>query len=144
MTPTARSASTLWTALVVLAVMGLRHVHAEPADFCGRVGGEPAAIEAEVSNAAGMKEIFRGPEYVAYQNDSDQAVYTFTRAAQGGAHPAAVCRKPVKEGDSLTLQMVIICKGGIEDCQRLESDFKQLNASMEASIRNEAGAADKK
>ena len=90
------------------------------------------------------KEVFRGPEYIAYQ-DATEAVYTFSLAAQGPAHPAAICRKPVRDGDSMILQMVIVCKGESESCQRLESDFKLLNAQMEAAIRNEAaGAAEKK
>lgn len=118
---------------------------ATAADFCGMATAEPGALQAELSKTAGVKEIFRGPEYVAYQNEASQAVFTFTQAAQGRAHPAAVCRKPVKDGDSITLQMVIICKGDTESCQRLEGDFKLLNAKMEAAIRNEAGqAADKK
>ena len=45
----------------------------------------------------------------------------------------------------MILQMVIVCKGEGNSCQRLESDFKLLNAEMEAAIRNEAaGAAEKK
>ena len=109
--------------------------------FCGRAGGEPAALQDEISKSAGIKEIYRGVEYIAYQDEATQAVFTFSQAAQGPAHPAAICRKPVKEGDSITLQMVILCKGEGESCQRLESDFKLLNAKMEASIRNEAAEA---
>lgn len=110
-------------------------------EFCGRDTAEPAALESEISKAAGIKEIYRGGEYVAYQDAATEAVFTFSLPAQGGAHPAAVCRKPVKTGDNLTLQMVIVCKGETEACQRLEGDFKLLNAKMEASIRNEAQAA---
>ncbi|MEQ1694651.1 MAG: hypothetical protein ABL901_02320 [Hyphomicrobiaceae bacterium] len=108
------------------------------ADFCGRTTGEPDVLQGEISKSAGVKEIFRGPEYVAYQDEASQAVFSFTEAAQGKAHPAAVCRRPVKDGDSITLQMVIICKGDSEACQRLEGDFKLLNARMEAAIRNDA------
>lgn len=111
---------------------------ADTGDFCGRATGEPAALEAEISKTAGVKEIHRGPEYVAYQDEASEAVFTFTQAAVGPAHPAAVCRKPVRDGENLTLQMVIVCKGEIDACQRLESDFKLLNAQMEAAIRNEA------
>lgn len=128
-----------------MLVAGVIALPASAADFCGRASGAPDALQSEISKAAGVKEIFRGPEYVAYQDEATQAVFTFTQAAQGGAHPAAVCRKPVKDGDSITLQMVIVCKGDTESCQRLEGDFKLLNAKMEAAIRNEAGqAADKK
>ena len=132
--------------LAMLAVSSpLAIIPAAAADFCGRTTGEPDALQAEISKAAGVKEIFRGPEYIAFQDEASQAVFTFTQVAQGGAHPTAVCRKPVKEGDSITLQMVIICKGDTDSCQRLEGDFKLLNAKMEAAIRNEAAqAADKK
>ena len=131
--------------LPILAGTSVLSVSAAAADFCGRPSGEPDAMQAEISKAAGLKEIFRGPEYVAYQDETNQTVFTFTLPGQGGAHPTAVCRKPVKDGDNMTLQMVIICKGDTESRQRLEGDFKLLNAKMEAAIRNEAGqAADKK
>jgi hypothetical protein len=126
---------------IILAwvVMGAAVSAAPAADFCGRESNTPATMEVEISKAAGIREIFRGPEYVAYQDEASQAVYTFTQAAQGAAHPAAVCRKPVRDGDNLTLQMVVVCQGASDDCQRLESDFKLLNAKMDAAIRNEAG-----
>jgi hypothetical protein len=110
-------------------------------DFCGRTTGEPAALLAAVTADGGLKEIYRGAEYVAYQDGASQAVFTFSLEGVGRAHPAAVCRKPIKDGDSLKLQMVVICKGEVDSCQALESDFKLLNAKMEAAIRNEAGQA---
>jgi hypothetical protein len=127
-------------ALALLAST-LSAVAAESADtsFCGRPTGEPAALMETISKDAGVKEIHRGPEYIAYQDTTSQAVFTFSQAAQGPAHPAAICRKPVKEGDSMVLQMVIVCKGDGTACQRLNSDFKLLNAQMEAAIRNESG-----
>lgn len=109
--------------------------------FCGLPGGEPDAVRAAIAKTAGMKEIYRGAEYVAYQDATSEAVFSFTEAGQGAAHPSAICRKPVKVGDNLTLQMVIICKGLTDACQALESDFKLLNAKMEAAIRNQAGEA---
>lgn len=108
-------------------------------EFCGRASGEPAALQAEISKTDGIKEIFRSAEYLAYQDAASQAVFTFSLEAVGPAHPAAVCRKPVRTGEFMTLQMVVVCKGAVEACQRLESDFKLLNAKMEAAIRNEAG-----
>lgn len=105
--------------------------------FCGRATGEPAAILADVSKAAGFKEVHHSPEYIAYQDPATEAVFTFTQEAAGPAHPAAVCRKPVKQGDDLVLQMVTVCRGDESACQRLESDFKLLNAQMEAAIRNQ-------
>ena len=109
--------------------------------FCGRPTGEPTALQDIISKDASVKEIHRGPEYIAYQDATSQAVFTFSTAAQGPAHPAAICRKPIKDGDSMVLQMVIVCTGDGTACQRLESDFKLLNAQMEVSIRNEAARA---
>lgn len=127
--------------LLLMLWSGIAVAQSSQADFCGRATAAPDVLQAEISKAPGVKEIFRGAEYIAYQDEATQAVYTFTTAAQGAAHPAAVCRKPVRDGDNLTLQMLIVCKGAGEDCQRLESDFKLLNAKMEAAIRNEAGQA---
>lgn len=130
------SSSAAFLAVAVLAASG---AHAQDASFCGRPTGEPAALQAAITKDTTVKEIHRGPDYIAYQDTANDAVYTFTLAAQGTAHPAAICRKPVKDGDNMLLQMVIVCKGEGNACQQLESDFKLLNAQMEAAIRNESG-----
>ena len=137
---------TIKTGLAASALMlsiGAAHA-ANDASFCGRPTGEPAVLQETISKDSAVKEVYRGAEYIAYQ-DATEAVFTFSQAAQGPAHPAAICRKPVRDGDNMILQMVIVCKGESDACQRLESDFKLLNAEMEASIRNQsAGAAEKK
>lgn len=135
-----RSAARAFAVTLALLTAGLAARNARAAeDFCGRPSGEPAALLEQISKADGIKEIFRGPEYVAYQEASTGAVFTFTEPGQGEAHPAAVCRKPQQQGDSIVLQMVIVCRGAPGGCQRLESDFKLLNAKMEAAIRSEKG-----
>jgi hypothetical protein len=110
-------------------------------DFCGRPTAEASALRETISKAEGIKEIFRSAEYIAYEDSASQAVFTFTEPGQAQAHPAAVCRKPVKDGDNLLLQMRIVCGGSAVGCQSLESDFKLLNARMEAEIRNKAGSS---
>jgi hypothetical protein len=138
--PVSNTLKTILATLPLLASLGSAHAADDPATaFCGRATGEPAAIQAAIVADKAFKEIHRGPEYIAYQDSTSQAVFTFSQGAQGPAHPAAICRKPVKDGDSMVLQMVIVCKGESAGCQRLESDFKLLNAQMEAAIRNEAG-----
>jgi hypothetical protein len=129
----------LTVSLAVLTTLANSAALAAGTEFCGRASGEPSALQADISKAAGIKEIYRGAEYVAYQDEATQAVFTFSQEAVGPAHPAAVCRKPVRDGEFMTLQMVVVCKGAVDACQRLESDFKLLNAKMEAAIRNEAG-----
>ncbi len=107
-------------------------------DFCGRPTAGAVELRATIIKAEGIKEIYRGAEYVAYEEAATQTVFTFTEAGQGQAHPTAVCRKPVKDGDNLLLQMRIVCGGSSDGCQALESDFKLLNARMEAEIRNKS------
>jgi hypothetical protein len=110
-------------------------------DFCGRATADAVALRETIAKAAGVKEIFRSAEYIAYEEAASQAVFTFTEPGQVQAHPAAVCRKPVKDGDNLLLEMRIVCGGSAVGCQALESDFKLLNARMEAEIRNKAAAS---
>jgi hypothetical protein len=120
---------------------GITSAWAAGDDFCGRPLADAVALRDVISKAKGITEIYRGAEYVAYEEAATLSVFTFSEPGQGQAHPAAVCRKPVKDGDSLILQMKIVCGGSGEGCQALESDFKLLNARMEAEIRNKAATA---
>lgn len=110
------------------------------AAFCGRPTGEPAALQEAIAKSDGVKQVYDGPEYVAFQDAKTEAVFTFTRAAAAQAHPAAVCRVPVRDGDLIKLEMAIVCRGTADGCSRLESEFKKLNAQMEAHIRGQSGA----
>lgn len=113
---------------------------ADSDDFCGMPSGEPAALQAAVGKLVGVKEILKDQQYVAFQDPAAETVFTFTIAGHN-AHPAAVCRKPVKSGDQLTLQMTIVCKGDQESCAKLTQDFKELNARMQIEINQRAEAA---
>lgn len=131
-------AAVLSTSAVVFAPLANA---ATGTEFCGRASGEPAVLLEEISKAEGFKQVHDGPQYIAYQDSKTETVFTFSRSGAGGAHPAAVCRRPVKDGEFVTLEMVVICRGAADACQRLESDFKLLNAQMEAHIRGQSGAA---
>lgn len=109
------------------------------AGFCGRPTGEPAALQEAIAKSEAVKQIYDGPEYIAFQDAKTEAVFTFTRAAAAQAHPAAVCRIPVRDGDLIRLEMAIVCRGTSDGCSRLESEFKKLNAQMEAHIRGQSG-----
>ena len=133
-------ARSLGRALALAAALAPCAASAQTAqDFCGQPVQEPAALLDAATKIAGIKQIHDGPEYFAYQDPATETVYTFTRQAQGQAHPSAVCRKPVKDGDNIKLQMGIVCRGNSDGCSRLESEFKKLNAQMEAHIRGQAG-----
>jgi len=129
-------------AAVAILIVSAATVTAQPAaDFCGRPIGEPAALEEALAKADGVKKVYDGPEYYAFQDAKSEAMFTFTRPAQGPSHPAAVCRKPVKDGEHLKLQMEIVCRGTSKGCAALEAEFRKLNAQMEAHIQSAAGVA---
>ncbi len=129
------------TRLLPFCLIALAHstVAGHAASFCGSETAAPDALLQTVKGMAGAKEIHRDREFVAYQEPSSQAVYTFTVEGHA-AHPAAVCRKPVQKGDQLEIEMAIVCKGPDAKCATLEQDFKLLNAKMQADINNQIQA----
>lgn len=119
------------TALVAaLAFAALAASPAPAADSpCARANGDPVALLAELTEKDKLPEVFRDAAYVALQDKSTWAMWTFTLPGQR-AHPAVVCRRPVQEGDVITLDMVITCKGEPNACVGLSQEFKALNAIM--------------
>lgn len=103
--------------------------------FCGDPLAKADDLFARYSTAANLKEVHKSSEYVAY-SDSDKAatvMYTFTVKGQA-AHPAAVCRKLVKEGDAMTIKMDIVCNGNADACKKLANDFNVMTAQMQAEV----------
>ncbi len=142
MRPTSAIRAWLAGAIVLPAIAnGLAGAQAtEPnPSFCGLAAGKTGELATRVAAVAGIKEVFRNAEYVAYQDPASQTVFTFTAAGQA-AHPAAVCRRPLQKGEALELEMVIVCEGPERRCADLEGDFKLLNAKMQADINNQIGA----
>lgn len=131
-----------WKALratAAAAVMACIASSANPAGaadrFCGLEGGTPDALATRVKAMPGIREVHRDKEYLAYQEPATSMVLTFTEPAHP-AHPAAVCRKPIQKGDTLEIEMAIVCQGAERHCTQLEGDFKLLNAKMQADINN--------
>jgi hypothetical protein len=46
------------------------------------------------------------------------------------AHPAAVCRRPVKDGDRLRIELGISCGAAEMECEKLTDAFEELNRRM--------------
>lgn len=126
--------------LSAIFAMGAGSAMADDSDFCGTPSATPAELLATVGKIAGVKEVHKDQQYVAYQDPAAETVYTFTLDGHN-AHPAAVCRKPVKAVDSITLQMTIVCKGDTGSCAKLRQDFNELNARMQLDINEKAGIA---
>lgn len=128
--------------LFLIVVAGAPVEAGGAAGFCGLAGGTPGELLDRVRAMPGIKEVHRDRDYAAFQDPATSTVFTFTEAAQP-AHPAAVCRKPVQKGDTLEIEMSIVCAGAERHCTQLEGDFKLLNAKMQADINNQIQAGKK-
>ena len=118
----------LLAAAVVLAA-GICSAAAQGSPCARANEADPVELLGELTEQDKLPEVFRDPAYVALQDKATWAMWTFTREGQP-AHPAVVCRRPVQEGDVITLEMVVTCKGGESACVQLTQEFRALNAIM--------------
>ena len=109
--------------------------------FCGDPSAKADDLIARYSAQKGLKETYKSVDYIAFSDDEKNptVVYTFTMKGHA-AHPAAVCRKQIKEGDSLVLKMEIVCEGTKDACDRLRNDFNVINAQMQTEVDNKIKA----
>ena len=119
------------SALVVTAVMGLipAQAAAEGLKLCDRPWASPADMFEKLSKTEKLPEVHRDKYYVAYQDPKATTMWTFTLAGIP-AHPAVVCRQPVKEGEMMRLHMDVNCDGDERACDELVKDFRRLNSEM--------------
>lgn len=117
-------------ALLLLTGLGVSTgaAAAEPSS-CERANSDPVELQTAIAERDKLPEVFRDDNYVAFQDKETWAMWTFTLPTHP-AHPAVVCRRPVREGDSITLDMVINCQGDEKSCAQLDQDFRALNAKM--------------
>lgn len=103
--------------------------------FCGDRADKAQVLIERYSKSDKLKKVYESSDYVAYADDekAPTLMYTFT-TEKNLAHPAAVCRKSVKEGDSIVLKMEIVCDGKEEACGKLSKDFTNMNAVMQAQV----------
>ena len=112
--------------------------------FCGDTAGKAVDLFARYSTASNLKQTYTSDLYVAFADDEKNpaVVYTFTTKRQP-AHPAAVCRKLVKEGDKAVLKMVVVCDGDEAQCAILRNDFNLMNARMQVEVDQKMAAGKK-
>jgi hypothetical protein len=103
--------------------------------FCGDPTDKAEALIQRYSTKAGLKQVYKSDKYVAYSDDekNSSVMYTFTEKGHP-AYPAAVCRKPVQEGNNLVIKMSIVCDGKADDCTKLKNDFNVMTAMMQAEV----------
>ncbi len=112
--------------------------------FCGDAPDKAAALLTRYSADAKLKQVYKSVDYVAFGDDDKNAtkMYTFTVSGHP-AHPAAVCRTLVKEGENLVVKMHVVCDGEQDACLRLRNDFNVMTAKMQVEV-NQRIAGEKK
>jgi len=111
--------------LLVLAA----DAQAQSNDLCGRPQEAAEALFERLSKVEKLPEIHRDKAYVALHDKARDTTWTFTVAGHP-AHPSAVCRRPVQEGDRLRLDMNVSCGAAEAECEKLVNAFQELNQRM--------------
>lgn len=112
--------------------------------FCGDATAKAEELIARYTGDAKLKQVHKSVDYLAFADDEKNPTVMFTFTVAGHpAHPAAVCRRIVKEGDAATIKMDVVCDGAGEECAKLRNDFNVLTARMQAEV-NQKIAAEKK
>ena len=105
--------------------------------FCGDPAGKAEELIQRYSTKPGLKQVYKSADYVAFSDDEKNASVMYTFTAKGHpAYPAAVCRKPVREGGNLVIKMSVVCDGAAEACGKLRNDFNVMTAKMQAAGRS--------
>ena len=98
-------------------------------DLCGRPMEAPDALFERLAKTEKLPEIHRDKGYVALYDKARDTTWTFTLAGHP-AHPSAVCRHPVQEGERLRIEMSVSCRAAEAECERLVNGFEELNQRM--------------
>lgn len=105
-------------------------------DLCGRPTESPQAMFERLTKTEKLKEDFRDKSYVAISDKAKDTVWTFTVPGHP-AHPSAVCRRPVQDGDQMRLEMNVRCDAVEAECQKLVKAFQELNQRMLQELRKQ-------
>ncbi len=115
--------------LLTGAVMFATGVAAQPNDLCGRPQEKAGALFERLTKSEKLPEIHRDKAYVALFDKARETTWTFTVAGHP-AHPSAVCRQVVKDGDRLRIDTNIACSAAEAECEKLANAFEELNQRM--------------
>jgi len=112
--------------------------------FCGDPSDKAEELIQRYSTRPGLKQVYKSDQYVAYSDDEKNSSVMYTFTVKGNpAYPAAVCRKPVQQGDNLVITMSIVCDGDQEACTKLRNDFNVMTAKMQADVDQKIAAQKK-
>ncbi len=110
--------------------------------FCGETVATADELFTRYSTKEGLKQTYKSDQYIAFSDDEKNPTVMYTFTVKGHeAHPAAVCRKIIKDGDSAVIKMQVICDGEKDACTKLTNDFNVMTAKMQAEVDNQIKAA---
>lgn len=103
--------------------------------FCGDPTGKADELAKLYMGKAELKKVDTSAEFLTYADDEKNptVMYNFT-TDKNPAHPSAVCRKFVKEGDQVGLKYNVVCGAEQAACAKLANDFNVMIARMQAAI----------
>lgn len=103
--------------------------------FCGDTVAAAKELIARYSGDAKFKQVYKSDQFLAYADDEKNPTIMFTLTTdRQPAHPAAVCRRVVKEGEAVTIKMNIVCDGAGEECKKLTNEFNVMTAQMQLQV----------
>ena len=76
----------------------------------------------------------RGWTVINLERSGDRILWSFTPDSHP-AHPSAVKRAVVHNDEGISLNMSVLCKSSKEACDRLVSEFEQLNENIRKSMQ---------
>lgn len=109
--------------------------------FCGEPTAKADELAKRYMGQEGLQKIDDGSkQYLTYTDDPKNAsvMYNFS-TEDNPAHPVAVCRKLVREGEQITLKYNVVCGGSEDACAKATSDFNVLIARMQAQVNQQVG-----
>jgi hypothetical protein len=132
-----RAGAWLWVCAGLVLVQ-LPGAPALAQELCGRPTEQPQALFDRLTKTESLKEDFRDKSYVAISDKAKDTVWTFTVPGHP-AHPSVVCRRPVKDGAEVRLQMHVQCAAAEAECQKLVKAFQELNQRMLRDMQKQQG-----
>jgi len=110
-------------------VLGLAVIPALAEDLCGRPMEAPEALFQRLVKTEKLPEVHRDKPYVALHDKNKNTTWTFTVAGHP-AHPSAVCRRLVQDGERWRIDMNASCSAPEAECEKLVNAFQELNQQM--------------
>ncbi len=97
--------------------------------LCDRDFADPIQLMVSLMHEAKGRPSFENGQFISFGNLGDGSAFTFTKKGHP-AHPAVVCRSPVKIGDVFHIKTEASCAAPKEACEKLMRDFQAMTDNV--------------